>query len=130
MVNWYVKAVRAATTAGTIVALFGALLEAPFLHIHPETIEHLAAPVLHIHSHLENPETGSVIGAHTADENEIDLAWHVLAQPLLDFAVDLHVAGIAILSPPFSSRIATSIPRPRGHDPPDIAPKSPRAPPA
>jgi hypothetical protein len=70
------------------------LLQAPFLHIHPEPIEHPAAHVLHVHSHLEDPVTGPVIGVHTADENEIDLAWHVLTRPLLDFAVDLPVARL------------------------------------
>jgi hypothetical protein len=106
------------------------LLQAPFLHIHPEPIDHPAAPVLHVHSHLDTTVTGPVIGAHTADENEIEVDWHILTQPLLNFAVDLPVAEIAIVAPPSSSGIATSIPRPRGHDPPDVAPKSPRAPPA
>jgi hypothetical protein len=70
------------------------------------------------------------IAAHSADDDAIEIEWRIAPAPILSFALDLAMSGSVIIPPPQVVSLATSVPQPRAHDPPDIAPKQPRSPPA
>jgi hypothetical protein len=73
---------------------------------------------------------GPAICAHTADDDAIDVEWRIAPPSAAAFSFDLAVSGTVTVAPPPAVSIALSIPQPRGHDPPDLIPKQPRAPPA
>jgi hypothetical protein len=120
---------RAPGSIASIAALLWGFQQAPFLHIHPEETDHPAAPVEHIHVPAHLPP-GPAIYAHTADDDEIDLEWRIAQPPAAALVLDLAFSGtVAIPVPPVVSAPLVT-PQPRGHDPPDLIPKQPRAPPA
>ena len=112
-----------------IAALLSAFLQAPFLHIHADHSDHPASSIAHLHLPASSGSGGVAIGAHTPDEDAIEAEWHIAPPPVLDLLADLAVseAGIVLPLPLFSEAVAT--PQPRGHDPPDFCPTSPRSPP-
>ena len=113
------------------VALLLGFLEAPFFHIHPEDFDHPAsATPTHMHVRLAAAAPGSVLGGLAADDDAVDVEWGIARVSPVSLAVDFAV-GEAIAIPasvPVSTPIRT--PQQRAHDPPAIAPKQPRAPPA
>jgi hypothetical protein len=120
--------VRVAGTIPSIAALFCGLVQAPFLHIHVKDRGHPATTPAHLHAHVSQKATGPTIGAHTADEDAIDVEW-CIAQPVA-FTLDLAIAEAVVIEPPLVVSASVSSLRPRGHDPPDLTPKQPRSPPA
>ena len=121
---------RVAGVILSIAALFWGLVQAPFQHIHLEETDHPATPPVHLHAHVSQKAPGRTIGAHTADEDAIDVEWCITQPPTGIFALDLAVSESVVIEPPRVVSAAVSIPRPRGHDPPDLTPKQPRSPPA
>ena len=124
--------VRPATARLSITAVLLAFLQAPFLHVHglEETRDHPASSILHVHYHGQLPDEGQAIGAHTPDEDALETDWSIAPPPDLGPAFTLSVAEISLAEP--LRLVSVSIPaeRPRGHDPPDLVPAPPRAPPA
>jgi hypothetical protein len=124
--------VRAPGAVASIAALLWGFLQAPFFHIHPEDLDHSAtsSPV-HIHVRAASNTPGPTIGALTADDDAIDVPWSIVRPAGVAFALDLAVPESAMLIPaPALVSAAVPIPQRRGHDPPDVTPKHPRAPPA
>ena len=112
-------------------ALLWGFYQAPFSHIHPEDFDHPTSSAL-VHWHLQVlPAVGSPPSLNTPaeDDDAIDLSWNALRTPIaqvpfnLEFAETVHPP----VEPVGSSAIA--VPRPRGHDPPELSHTSPRAPP-
>ena len=114
----------------SIAALFWGFLQAPFLHIHAEETDHPATSLAHMHVHSAQTASGPTICAHTADDDAIDVEWRIAPPSAGVFPLDLIVSGTVTVAAPAVVSIALLIPRPRGHDPPDLTPKQPRAPPA
>ena len=112
----------------SIAALFWGFLQAPFLHIHAEETDHPATSLAHMHVHSAQTASGPTICAHTADDDAIDVEWRIA--PPSAGVFPLIVSGTVTVAAPAVVSIALLIPRPRGHDPPDLTPKQPRAPPA
>ena len=115
----------------SIAALFWGFLQAPFFHIHAADLEHpaVAAPV-HLHGHFAPHTPGPAILAQTADDDAVEIEWGALQPQTVTVVADIAVPGkIWVPTPAFSS-VALSVSSPRGHDPPDLAPKRPRSPPA
>jgi hypothetical protein len=120
--------------SGTILATLALLVgfyQAPFSHIHPDDFDHPAtsSPV-HWHFHHEVPSGPTpLIGAPLADDDAIDVGWNALRSSSaeisfdFDFAETIHIPLTVFTSAP------AAVPRQCGHDPPELASKSPRAPP-
>ena len=121
---------RSASTILSTVALLAGFIQAPFIHIHLTVAEHAAAAISHLHAHVSQEHSGPLIGAHTADEDAIDVEWRIAAARAFDLSWDLAVIETAIVQPLMRSSEAAPPPQPRGHDPPDFNPRSPRSPPA
>ena len=117
---------------GVLTLLWG-FLQAPFDHIHPgeELEEHkaTAAPV-HLHVHEAFTGGGPILAAHAADDDEIDVLWHIAGSAKVVVHADAEAAERVLLFEPSPASIAILVPRHRGHDPPGSSPKIPRAPPA
>jgi hypothetical protein len=121
---------RAPGAVASIAALSWGFLQAPFFHIHPEELDHPAAAPVHVHVHLAPNATGPAIGAHTADDDAIDVDW-VLARPApAIFVFEPGIPSAIVIPAPALVSGATPAPQRRGHDPPDLTPTQPRAPPA
>ena len=120
-----------AATILSIVALFWGFLQAPFLHIHAEEGEHPATTLAHWHSHGSRQHAGGpTIGAHTPDDDALDVEWRIAPPSAAAYSLDLALSGTVTIAAPPAVSVALLIPQPRGHDPPDLVPKQPRAPPA
>ena len=109
---------------------FLGLHQAPFLHIHAEETDHPATSPAHLHVHLAQKAPGPTICAHTADDDAIDVEWRIAPPSATTYSLDLAASGAVTVDGPPADSIALLIPQPRGHDPPDLIPKQPRAPPA
>lgn len=118
-----------AATILSVVALFWGFLQAPFLHIHADETDHPAIPA-HLHFHVAHKAAGPAVCGHTADDDAVDVEWRIAAPSAAMHSFDLAVSGAVIVAPSPVASIALLIPQPRGHDPPDLSPKQPRAPPA
>jgi hypothetical protein len=114
-----------------VLTLLGGFLRAPFDHIHPEELDHPAtsSPV-HTHAHEVWSGPDSYIGAHTADDDEIDVLWTAATSAHFELHADAEAGDRISLPAPSPVSIALLVPRHRGHDPPESSPKIPRAPPA
>jgi hypothetical protein len=122
--------VRAPSSILSIAALFGGFLQAPFLHIHASETDHPATPLAHLHMRAAEMASSPALCAHTADDDAIDVEWRIAPPSAAAFSPDIAVSGtVAVAAPPTIS-IALVIPQPRGHDPPDLTSRQPRAPPA
>jgi hypothetical protein len=122
--------VQAAGAILSIAVLVLGFLQAPFLHIHAEETNHHATSLIHFHLHAAQTASGLTICAHTADDDAIDVEWRIALPSGVAFSLDLAAAGTtAVAATPLVS-IVVQIPQPRAHDPPDLIPKQPRAPPA
>jgi hypothetical protein len=123
--------VRVARTILSLAALFWGFVQAPFLHVHAEEAVHPATTFAHLHAHAsEQHWSGPTIGAHTPDEDAIDIEWRIAQPPTIAFTPALAITQAVVIEPPLIVSATVSIPRPRGHDPPDLTPKQPRSPPA
>jgi hypothetical protein len=119
---------------GAILSTAGLLLgflQAPFFHIHAEDLDHApTSTLLHVHLHRAREASGPVIAPHTADDDAIDVGWNLLRPTIVSLAFNF-VASEAVGVPlPAPTSAATPVPDRRGHDPPGLKPKQPRAPPA
>ena len=122
---------RVARTILSLAALFWGFVQAPFLHVHAEEADHPATGLAHWHAHLSEQHTPSpIIGTHTPDDDAIDVEWRIAQPPAIAFTPDLAITEAIVIESPLVTSAAVSIVRPRGHDPPDLTPKQPRAPPA
>src|SRR5262245_49582824 len=122
--------VRTAGTILSVATLFWGFLQAPFLHFHVEESEHPATALTHLHAHVSHKAPGPTIGAHAADEDALEVEWRITQPPTVGFTLDLAISEAVAVVPSQVVSAAVSIPQPRAHDPPDLAPKQPRAPPA
>ena len=117
------------TILGALALLFG-FYQAPFAHIHPEDSDHPAsASLLHWHLPQEFSDATPAVSAPTADDDAIDIGWNVVKCAFTQIACDFNIVEIAHLPILAANAAALPIPQRRGHDPPELAPKSPRAPP-
>jgi hypothetical protein len=114
-----------------VATLLWGFLQGPFDHIHPEELEHPAtsAPA-HLHVHKTLTGHGPFIASHTADDDEVDVLWSVAASPNVVLHADTEFTEPVSVPVPSIALAAISMPRHRGHDPPESSPKIPRAPPA
>jgi len=122
--------VRAHGAILSIAALFWGFLEAPFLHVHAEETDHPATSLAHLHIRATQIAPGPAICAHTADDDAVDVEWRIAPPTASALSIDLAVSATVTVAAPPADSIALLIPQPRGHDPPDLTPKQPRAPPA
>ena len=115
----------------SIAALYWSFLQAPFFHVHAGDLEHPAVSVpVHLHGHFAPHTPCPAILAQTGDDDAVEIEWGALQPQTVTVVADIAVPGkICVPAPAFSS-VALSVSRPRGHDPPDLAPKRPRSPPA
>ena len=115
----------------SIAALYWGFLQAPFLHIHAGELEHpaVSAPV-HLHHHPAPHSRGIAIVAQTADDDAVETEWGLVQPHPVTIVADLTVPGKMWLPPPVVSSTVLPVPSQRGHDPPDLASKQPRSPPA
>lgn len=115
----------------SVLALLWGFLQAPFDHIHPEELDHPAttAPV-HLHVHESFAERGPSIAARTDDDDEIDVLWSVASAGHVVLHASAALSEWVPVPAPSLVSFAVSVPRHRGHDPPEFSPKIPRAPPA
>jgi hypothetical protein len=121
--------VKVSGLALSFAALSWGFLQAPFLHIHPDDHDHPATPPVHTHYHVAQRASAPAIDA--ADDDAIELEWSAMRPSGIDFHCDLGIPeGASIAAPTFSSSVAIQVPQYRGHDPPDLDSKQPRAPPA
>ena len=122
---------RAHGAVASIAALLWGFLQAPFFHIHAEELDHPAtsAPV-HMHVRAASTSSGPAIGALTADDDAIDVLWSIAQPSAVVFAFNPGIPGAIAIPVPALASAAVPIPQRRGHDPPDLTPKQPRAPPA
>ena len=118
------------TILGGLALLFG-FYQAPFAHIHVDEFDHPAStPVVHWHLHHHEPGGGSLaISASTADDDAIDIGWNVVKCSVTHIWCDSAVRAFVEVSAATLTSEPVQIPLRRGHDPPDLARKSPRAPP-
>ena len=115
----------------SVLALLWGFLQAPFDHIHPEDLDHPAtSSIVHAHVHARFAGDGPFIAPHTDDDDEIDVLWSVATSANVVLHADAELGELAPLPSPALASIAVSVPRHRGHDPPEASPKIPRAPPA
>jgi len=114
----------------SIAALLWGFLQAPFLHIHIEDQDHPAASPSHLHVQVAQRVPGPAIGAHTADDDAIDLEWSIAAPSGVNFHFDLGPPESVFVFTPALASAPLQSPQRRGHDPPDLSPKQSRAPPA
>jgi hypothetical protein len=121
------------SVSGTVLCIVALLLgfyQAPFAHIHTDDSDHPASPPLHLHLHHQVPTVPApLISSPTADTDAIDVGWNLLKGSFIEIPFDLAIAGVAHLPTIAFSFAPVPTPRGRGHDPPEPAPKSPRAPP-
>jgi len=115
----------------SVLALLWGFLQAPFDHIHPEELEHRATSAfVHVHVHERLAEHGPYIAPRTADGDEIDVLWSVATSAPVVLHADAALGEWVPISAPSLASVALLVPRHRGHDPPELSPKIPRAPPA
>ena len=121
---------RVPGTILSIAALLWGFAQAPFFHIHPEELEHPATSLAHLHVHAAPTVPGPSIGAHTDDDDAIDVEWGIAPPSAVAFLLEpaIFEALDIVPSPVISGAVV--IPQPRGHDPPDLTPRHPRPPPA
>ena len=112
-------------------ALLWGFYQAPFLHIHPEDLEHPVTTGL-VHAHVPEPFAGSapVAGAYTADDDAIDVRWNVFPPSFLPFVFHVAISTTASVPPLVVRSARVPVLHRRSHDPPELTPKPPRAPPA
>jgi hypothetical protein len=123
--------VRAPGAILSTAALLWGFVQAPFFHIHPEDFDHPAtATPAHMHIHLAPVALGPALSALTADDDAVDVEWGIARTSAVSFAVDLSIREAILISAPTFASTAVQIPQQCGHDPPELTPKQPRAPPA
>ena len=121
--------------SGTVLSTLALLLgfyQAPFSHIHADDFDHpaSAAPV-HWHFHREAPVPPTpLISASTADDDAIDVGWNALRCSFTGIPFVFNIAEAVQPPAPAPVAIPVRILHRRGHDPPELARQSPRAPPA
>lgn len=115
---------------GTAAVLLG-FYQAPFAHIHAEDFDHPATSTLiHWHFHYEAPVSPTpLIVAPTADDDAIDVGWNALRCSVTQIQFDCDIAEAVHLPAVALTSIPLPIPQKRGHDPPELTFKLPRAPP-
>jgi hypothetical protein len=131
MLDWK-DSVRVPGAILSIAALFWGFLQAPFLHVHTEELDHssVSAPI-HLHMQVARAASGIAILAETADDDAIETEWSVTQppQPVTILADIAPTDNPWVTSPVFFSAVVP-VPSQRAHDPPDLTQKQPRSPPA
>jgi hypothetical protein len=114
------------------LAMFIAFLEAPFLHTHQhESTQHHAGPVFHLHLGLthHSSKTPGFQGLNPDDDAQLQ-SWLSLtptdSTPVAP-AVPAEFYSVPDLE---TSRLKVDPPLEKGHDPPGLSRRNPRAPPA
>ena len=119
---------------GTVLSTAALMLgfyQAPFSHIHVDDFEHppSSAPI-HWHLHHETTSTPErLLSAPSADDDAIDVGWNVVRCSAIEIPVDLFIAEAVQLPAETFTSTPVLIPHRRGHDPPELALRSPRSPP-
>lgn len=119
---------------GTILSVTALLLgfyQAPSSHIHLDDFDHpVSSTLTHSHLHGEMPVTPSpFIRPPTADDDAMDVDWNALGCSSTDIPSDFAIVeDVQLLALTLTSTLLP-IPLRGGHDPPKLAPKSPRSPP-
>ena len=91
---------RVARTILSVAALCWGFVQAPFLHIHLEDHDHAAASLTHVHTHGLHHGSGPTIGAHTPDDDAIDVDWHIAAPQSFHSLPALSHVGVIVIAPP------------------------------
>jgi hypothetical protein len=117
---------RCAVALSTCLSLVPAFLLAPFQHVH----EHEHSTTVHAHFYTARPSTAPGI---TDDDDDHDIAQSVDTFTLVltaGFAPFVPSVGPALLFVPSKTFEPVAVVEERGHDPPCIACRIPRAPPS
>ena len=122
---------RAPKAILSIAALFWGFLQAPSFHIHAGALDHAAAPIpVHVHRHFVPHAPGLAIIAQTADDDAVETEWSVTRSQPVTADADITFPGNTPISPLVVASAVRHVPGERAHDPPDLAAKQPRSPPA
>src|SRR5262249_10321676 len=117
------------TIFGGLALLFG-FYQAPFAHIHVDDFDHPAnGSFVHWHLHHDEPNFGTALSAPTADDDAIDVGWNAVSSSSPQISCDFDTMEIVRVPAVTVATEPVQIPFRRGHDPPDLARRSPRAPP-
>ena len=116
----------------SVVTLLLGFAQAPFYHVHGEELEHShGSGLAHMHLHIaDEAEEGVHIEARTADDDAVDLVWSIAAPVGNDFQFEIDLAGVAVLPAPVSAHARVPDIRFHSHDPPFVAARHLRGPPA
>jgi hypothetical protein len=68
--------------------------------------------------------------AQTADDDAVETEWSVAQPQTVTVVADIALPGRIRVPSPVSTSAVLNVPHQRGHDPPDVASKQPRSPPA
>jgi len=123
--------VRFSNAILSVFALLWGFLQAPFDHIHPEDLDHsMTSGPVHVHGHKASTGHGPFIAPRTDDDDEIDVLWSVATSADVVVHPSAELDERVSVSSPARSVVAVVIPQlARGHDPPKLSRKIPRAPP-
>ena len=122
---------RALGAVLSTLTLLGGFVQAPFFHIHPEDLDHPATPMpVHTHVHSMVPASGPVLTAETADDDAVDVEWGIARTSVAPLAFEFGLPEAIFVPEITQVWLTIPAPRQRGHDPPELAPRQSRAPPA
>ena len=121
--------------AGAVVSVIALLLgfaQAPFYHVHGEELEHShGSGLAHMHLRIaDEAEEGVHIEARTADDDAVDVVWSIASPAGNAFHFDFDFAGSAALPAPVLAAAKPPVLRLHSHDPPVVAVRHLRGPPA
>ena len=119
--------------SGTVlsaVALLWGFYQAPFAHIHADDTDHpVTSTPVHWHVHHQSPPNPACSITAPVDDDDVDVGWNARTCSFTQVPFSFMAAEPVALPIVTLSTVPVLIPQPRGHDPPELASKSPRAPP-
>jgi hypothetical protein len=123
--------VRAYQSAVLVLAMFVAFIEAPFLHTHQhESTQHHSGPIFHLHIRsIQHSGNGPEFrGLNPDDDAQFLSLVSLTPTDLTPVAPAIPVEFFTVPAPEIS-RLMVDAPQRKGHDPPPLTPRNPRAPP-
>jgi hypothetical protein len=122
--------VRARGAFLSTAALLWGFYQAPFLHIHPEDLDHPATGLVHAHVPEPFADSAATAAAYTADDDAVDVGWNIFPPSFLPFVFHAAISSPASMPPLVVRSVRVPVLHRRSHDPPELTPQQPRAPPA
>lgn len=114
-----------------VTTLLWGFVQAPFLHIHAEDLDHdPGAGPTHTHVRAIHLESAPAIEALTADDDAIDLVWSISVPSLFQFVFPPELIERVTMEPSISPETLVAPVQLHSHDPPALSLQNPRPPPA